>query len=180
MTRDSQILEAALAGLERGWSIIPVRPRAKAPLIRWKPFESKRADARQLREWFERWPDANLAVVTGDISGLVVLDIDPRHDGDASLKRLQQQHGRLPETVRSITGGGGRHYFFKHPGREVRNRVGFEPGMDIRGDGGSIVLPPSVHPSGKRYRWSKSRGPDEHALADIPDWLLALVLDESD
>lgn len=177
---ETPTLQAALAGRRRGWSIIPVRPRAKAPLIRWKPFEAKRADEEQLRKWFTRWPDANLSVVTGRISGLVVLDVDPRHGGDRSLGRLEKQHGQLPETVSSRTGGGGRHYFFRHPGKAVRNRVGFEPGMDIRGDGGSIVLPPSVHPSGKRYRWSKSRGPDEHALADIPDWLLALVLDESD
>jgi hypothetical protein len=113
-----------------------------------------------------------VAVVTGAVSGIVVLDVDPKHGGEESLTRFALRNAGLPETVESLTGGGGRHVYFKHPGFEVRNRAGLAPGLDLRGDGGVIIVPPSSHPSGKPYRWRKGHGPDEIALAPLPDWLL--------
>jgi len=164
-------LIAALEYLARGWSVVPVAPRAKRPIVRWEPFQHKTPSKVQLRRWFERWPDANLAVVTGGVSGLVVVDIDPRHGGDQSVNALETRHGQLPQTVESFTGGGGRHIYFAHPGREVRNQVGLAPGIDLRGDGGVIVVPPSVHPSGRRYRWKRRRAPADISLAPLPIWL---------
>jgi hypothetical protein len=73
--------------------------------------------------------------------------------------------------MESITGGCGRHLYFAHPGGVVPNRASMEPGIDLRGDGGCIVAPPSVHPSGKGYRWKKNHGPGEVRPAMLPDWL---------
>jgi hypothetical protein len=167
----SRTEKAALDYLARGWSVIPVRERAKRPAVPWKIYQDRCAKKETLHEWYRRSPDYNVGIVTGALSGLVVLDVDPRHGGDKSLRKLEREHGSLPKTLESITGGGGRHVYFSHPGGEVRNRVGIVPGIDLRGDGGCIVAPPSVHPSGKRYRWVKGRAPGEIPLARLPDWL---------
>jgi len=139
-------------------------------------------DEESIREYWRRWPDANVAIVTGRVSGLLVLDIDPRHGGDESLEKLKQLcGGALPETVEALTGGGGRHLLFQHPGREIRCAVavGDLPGIDVRADRGYIVAPPSVHLSGRRYEWEVSSHPDEVALALLPADLLALVAGDS-
>lgn len=163
--------QAARAYLRRGWSVIPVRAGAKRPLIAWQPFQERLPTAGELDGWFARWPDANVGVVTGAVSSLVVLDVDPRHGGDVGLAQLEQRHGPLPDTVEAASGGGGRHLYFAHPGGTVHNRVGLAAGVDLRGDGGLIIVPPSLHPSGRRYRWQFGHGPDEIDLAPLPPWL---------
>jgi hypothetical protein len=163
---------AALGYLSRGWSVLPVRPRDKRPLIRWESLQEARPSEADLADWFRRWPDANLGIVTGAISNLIVLDIDPKHGGDDTLERLERRFGRLPTTVESHTGGGGRHLYFRHPGYPVRNRAGIGQGIDLRGDGGYVVAPPSIHPTGQRYVWLPGRSPEELALAPLPRWLL--------
>jgi len=152
-----------------GWSVIPAQPRGKQPLVRWKTFQARRAAGDEIAEWFQLWPAANVAVVTGAISEIVVLDLDPKHGAMASVEQLERQHGRLPKTVSAVSGGGGWHLYFAHPGSVVRNRVGLAPGVDLRGDGGLIVAPPSIHPSGAPYRWQNP--PGSCALAPLPDWL---------
>ena len=163
--------QAALDYLARGWSVIPVRERAKRPAVPWKRYQRKCVTEKTLHDWFRRSPDFNVAIVTGGLSGLVVLDVDPRHGGNESLRDLEREHGALPNTMESITGGGGRHVYFSHPGGVVKNRTNIEPGIDLRGDGGCIVAPPSVHPSGKRYRWKRGHAPEDVSLAPLPDWL---------
>src|SRR5512146_166177 len=163
--------EAALGYLSRGWSVIPIEHRAKHPLVAWLEFENRCASAREVESWFARWPQANVGIVTGRISGLVVIDLDARHGGEASLCRLESEHGALPSTVAALTGGGGRHLYFAHPGGRVGNRVGLYPGLDLRGDGGCVVAPPSEHPSGRLYAWARGRSPDETSLAPLPPWL---------
>jgi hypothetical protein len=125
-----------------------------------------------------RWtiaPQANIGIPTGEVSGFVVLDVDPRHGGDDALWDLERKHGPLPKTVRQITGGGGEHILFRHvPG--LRNSAGkIAPGLDIRADGGYIVVSPSVHESGKRYAWDVDHHPCDVAIADAPAWLLELA-----
>jgi hypothetical protein len=136
------------------------------------------AGADQVRRWWRRWPDANVGVVTGAVSGLVVLDVDPRHGGDESLAVLEGIHGTLPRTVESLTGGGGQHLYFRHPGTVVPSRS-IAPGLDIKGDGGLVVSPPSQHISGRVYRWEPGCAPGEVPLADLPRWLEAVVQDPS-
>jgi hypothetical protein len=126
----------------------------------------------EVKGWYQHWPDGNVGIVTGVISSLVVLDIDPKHGGDTSLERLIQEHGPLPRTIEAFTGGGGRHLYFSHPGGVVRNKVGLALGIDLRGDGGCVVAPPSVHASGKAYSWLPGHDPQHAILAPIPGWLL--------
>jgi hypothetical protein len=130
--------------------------------------------------WWGRAPDANVGIATGVASNLVVLDIDPRHDGDESLRALEREHGILPDSIEAITGGGGRHLFFSHPGGHVPSRVGLRSGIDIRADGAYVVAAPSQHGSGAQYRWALSSGPDDVPLAELPAWLLELIADRGD
>jgi hypothetical protein len=164
------LTKAALDYCRLGWSVIPIESRGKRPLIRWQVHQYRCAEVPEIGEWFSRWPDANLAVVTGIVSGLVVLDLDPRHSADASLQQLEQEHGGFAPTIEARTGGGGRHLYFAHPGEIVRNRVGIAPGVDLRGDRGYVVAPPSVHACGELYRWERS--PDVCRWAPLPAWLL--------
>jgi hypothetical protein len=165
----------ALEYLARGWSVIPVRLRDKRPTIRWAEYQHRRPNEEDVRRWFHRREDLNIGIVTGERSGLVVMDVDPGHGGDDSLERIEALYGRLPSTVQAITGGGGRHIYFGHPGGVVRNKVAILPGVDLRGDGGYVVAPPSLHVSGKRYVWEKGRAPGEVEIASIPSWLMDLV-----
>ena len=119
--------------------------------------------------WWETWPSANIGIATGAVSGLVVLDVDVRANGDASLCTLTDEYGQLPDTATVLTGGGGLHYYFSHPGEIVRNSAGkLGAGLDIRGDGGYVVAPPSVHRSGSLYEWARACEP-----TPTPGWLLA-------
>jgi len=150
---------------------------AKHPVGRLAPrglLDASR-DPNLLTTWFERerW---NVGIATGAVSGIVVLDIDPRHGGDEALAVLEAEHGPLPPTWRFLTGGGGEHIVFRHPGGTVRNSAGrIGPGIDVRGDGGCIVAPPSLHISGRPYAISVDHHPDEVALAPLPHWLLNLL-----
>ena len=162
------MLDHALSYLDRGWSVIPAtevnadgvcscgqarcKSAGKHPRIAWTQYQQRRPTAEAVRAWWTRWPNANVAVVTGAVSGLVVLDIDPRHGGDESLIDL----GTLPPTLTSLTGGGGQHLFYAHPGTPIANGANLLPGIDLRGDGGYVIAPPSSHASGRQYSWDVS------------------------
>lgn len=169
-------LAAALALADRGWPLCPVKPdKSPRTLHGLKDATTNRS---AVRNWLAMWPDSGIAIRTGTTSGLVVLDIDPAHGGDDTLHQLEREHGALPETVECATGGGGRHLYFKHPGGTVRNSTGkLGRGLDVRGDGGYVVAPPSPHPSGRRYEWDCP--PDETPLSDMPAWILAGIREES-
>lgn len=131
------------------------------------------ADPATITSWWEQWPDANVGVATGSASGFWVLDVDPRNGGDDTLARFIAQHGPLPATTRAVTGSGGAHYLFKLPGRPVGcGKLG--PGLDIKGDGGQIVVAPSRSGAGL-YRWAAGCAPWETPPAEAPAWLLALL-----
>lgn len=101
------IKQAALEYLQRHWSVIPVRAHDKRPAIRWQQYLGRLATSTELDEWFLKWPNANIGIVTGAISGLVVLDIDPEHGGNESLAQLLREYGPISHTVEAQTGGGG-------------------------------------------------------------------------
>lgn len=107
------------------------------------------------------------------MSGIVVVDVDAQHGGLDSLREPERAHGALPPTVEAITGGGGRHLYFAHAEPALHNRVGLRPGIDLRAEGGCVVAPPSVHPSGRRYAWVEARAFD--APAPLPVWFVALL-----
>ena len=135
------------------------------------------SDAEIIRNWFEIRRNANVGIATGAVSGFFVLDIDPRHGGDLTLENLEAEHGPLPHTVEQLTGGGGRHLLFKHPGRRVPTRnESLGPGLDVKGDGGYIVVEPSNHVSGGHYAWELSSHPNNVPIAEAPAWLLDMVV----
>ncbi|MFP3886786.1 bifunctional DNA primase/polymerase [Priestia filamentosa] len=125
-------------------------------------------------KWWKQWPEANIGVVTGKVSGFVVIDVDPRHGGDDSLSLLISKYSKFPNTIEAITGSGGKHILFNRSGY-VKNRTNILPGLDVRGDGGYIVVPPSLHQSGKKYEWELSSRPLEVPMAEVPNWLLQII-----
>lgn len=127
-----------------------------------------------ISNWWSKWPNANIGVATGERSGFVVLDIDPRHGGEQSFNLLINRYGSLPYTMEALTGGGGRHILFKYPGL-IKNRTNILPGLDVRGEGGYIVAAPSLHVYGNRYEWKFTSRPLNDQLAEIPEWLLQLM-----
>ncbi len=175
----SDIRSAALSYGERGWSVIPLD--GKVPLIgEWTHKAS--TDSEQIRTWWGQKPTANVGIVTGEKSRLVVLDVDPGKGGDDSLDQLEKQYGSLPLTIEVITGSGGHHYYFQHPGFVLGNSAGkLGPGLDIRADGGQVVAPPSIHPvTGKSYEWEGAHHPDDIPPAPVPDWLLRLLTEKGE
>ena len=118
----------------------------------------------------------NIGIATGQRSGICILDVDPRHGGDKSLAELEQEFSPLPHTVKSRTGHeGGMHFYFKYPQSGLGNKAGFRAGLDIRGEGGYVVAPPSRHMSGRIYEWDPTCHPDNTAIAEMPAWLLMVV-----
>ena len=129
-------------------------------------YKDATRDPEEIKRWWTAHPTANIGIPTGAISGFDVLDVDTRSDGDESLADLESKLGRIPDTVESLTGGGGRHIFFQHhPG--LRNMTAARMGIDIRAGGGYIVVPPSRHASGRRYHWELSSLPEE---VEIKPW----------
>ena len=100
-------------------------------------------DPNLIAGWWAHWQHANVGILTGARSGIVVLDVDPRHGGDDSLAALVAEHGPLPDTPTVLTGGGGLHYYFRHPGGKVKGRD-LAPGLELKADGQFVVAPPSL------------------------------------
>ena len=167
---NNRVLKAALFYRGLGWSVIPCEARGKKPLVKWEPYQHEAATEEEIREWWSnKWPGANIAVVTGSTSGVLVLDVDGEA-GAESMKDLPP----LGEAPESRTGSGGAHHWFKHPGDgEYRNFTRKLPGLDFRGDGGYVIVPPSIHPNGTEYRWVTF--PHTHTPADAPEWLLDMA-----
>lgn len=173
-------VEYALYYASRGWQVFPIKPGTKdEPLCKWGMEAT--TDKDKIQSWWSMRPDANIGIATGARSKLVVLDIDKGKEGDDTLLDLESEHGKLPNTIESITGSGGRHILFEHPGVKILNQAGkLGPGVDVRGDGGYIVAPPSIHPNGNRYEWELSSLPRQTELAKMPDWLIELCRDKHD
>lgn len=153
------------------WPIFPCR--GKTPLTS-NGFHDATCDLGQLTAWWQQWPDANLATPMGQ--GRYALDIDPRHGGDDTLFTLERQHGQLPHTLLSHTGGGGDHQIYAEPPGGVRNKANIGAGIDVQGPGSYIILPPSIHPDTRKpYLWDLVDGPDDIDPVRAPAWLEALL-----
>lgn len=156
----------AITYVRRGWHVFPCEPGGKRPLTTHGLLDASTDEAR-LAEWSAEHPRANIGVRTGRESGLVVLDVDG-DDGAESLRRLESANDRLPETWSVVTPRGGAHYYFAHPGGEIRNSAGLlGTGLDVRGDGGYVIAPPSVGVGGVLYEVD-----GETAPARMPVWLI--------
>lgn len=182
-------LDAATVYAHRGWPVFPAHSPAfspgrctcghrdcaspaKHPRVAGG-LKAATTDQGQIEGWWSRWPNANVAIRTGEVSGLVIVDIDPAHGGEATLARLVDEHSELPAGRVVRTGSGGRHLYFHHPGRPVRNDAGrrLGAGLDIRGDGGYVIAPPSRHANGGLYA-VEARGGE---LPELPEWLGTLL-----
>jgi len=156
-------IDYALHYRKIGLNVIPVQRNKKPYLESWKKYQSQLSSESEIIDWWNKWPEANIAIVTGKISGIVVLDIDIKH------KRSSKEF-KLPVTACAKSGSGGEHFFFKYPNNlKLKNGAGvLGDGVDIRSDGGYILVAPSENESGL-YEWII---PIEEILADVPEWLL--------
>ena len=171
---DNPAAAAALALAQRGLSVFPCSANKKTPIMTGG-FKQASTNPETITAWWENWTAANIAVATGAVSGVVVLDVDVKHDkdGEAALAALERKNGPLPATVEAITPSKGRHLWFQHPGRPVPCSVGaLAPGLDIRADGGYVLVCPSyvIEPEYRgAYAWSVDSASE---FAPMPEWLL--------
>jgi Bifunctional DNA primase/polymerase, N-terminal/Primase C terminal 1 (PriCT-1) len=157
----SQLFTAALDYARRGWPVFPCKPGSKKPLIKDWPNKAT-TEPGQIAAWWGRWPEANVAIVTGERSGILAVDVDDT----SSLYSLEDEHGNLPATLTHGTGSGGMHLLFRYPDENIRNSASkIAPGIDTRGEGGYILAPPSR--TTRAYQVL-----DALALADAPAWVL--------
>ena len=128
-------------------------------------------DPDQIRAWWRQDENFNNGIATGDKSGVFVVDVD-NEDGFAALTKM----GAMPDTVAAVTANG-EHFYFKMPDCDLRNSVRkIADGVDMRANGGYVLAPPSIHPSGRRYAWNVDSA---RTFADAPDWLLDKLTDRS-
>ena len=177
MKDGTPLAKAALNYARNGWFVFPIKPRDKTPMTP-NGFKNASNNPETVRAWWAKTPDANIGLDCGR-SGLVVVDLDKRgeEDGVSEWQALAAGYGDTP-TATSLTGGGGKHLLFKKPeGVTIRNSAGrLAKHIDVRGDGGYIVLPPSIHPTGPDYRWQDERT----ALAPLPEFVMHLLASDPD
>lgn len=183
------MLPHALAYARKGWKVFPAWwcsfastcacPKGggcpspgKHPMTR-SGYKDATDNAETITEWWQASPHANIAIATGEPSGLFVLDVDGE-EGQRSISRLIRRHGRPPPTPAAVTGAGGRHVYWRHD-PSGKNRARVAPGLDIRSTGGHVIAPPSLHESGDRYTWHGAGHPRDVALQPAPSWVLRLI-----
>jgi hypothetical protein len=157
------MLDTVLSYAAKGYLVFPCRPKSKEPATK-HGFKDATTDEETVRGWWSDNPNYNVAIRTGKESGLVVLDVD--EGGEDSL---YDNIWHVPPTVIAKTTKGF-HAYLRHPGFDVKNKVRFAPGLDVKADGGYVIAPPSVHPSGDKYEWETSF--DDAEVEECPDWLV--------
>lgn len=179
----NELLSAALKYAAWGWHVVPLHnPTKNGCSCRRKECIDSNGkhpridgwtknctiDPEVINSWWDQWPDANVGIVTGKISNLVVFDVDPRNGGDETVASL----GEIPETVQCLSGGGGTHDYYLYPDKEVKstkNELG--DGIDIQSDGRMVVAPPSLHHSGRKYQWEIEHDPEDFKQIVFPECL---------
>lgn len=164
---------AAAQYIAMGYPVLPLKAKSKVPDTRHGKKDAS-ADPNTVSAWFPADTERNIGILTGDRSGLLVLDIDPRNGGTDSFERLKVEYGQLPRTRCARTGGGGLHFYFSIPANSPavgdRPNVGGFSGVDIKADG-YVVAAPSIHESGTPYMWES-----DVPIAIAPDWLIQLAM----
>jgi hypothetical protein len=173
-------LAARLAYAERGWDSFPADLRGKDKKSYKAAKHSngakwgKTRDPAQIRRDFQRWPEAGVGIATGAESGIFITETDTPEghnvDGEAGLRELEANHDPLPDTLMAISPSGSKHRYYKHPGGGIKIvSRSVAPGVDVKGDGGMVIAPPSVRGDGE-YRWL-----NDLPIADAPQWLIDLI-----
>jgi len=154
----------------RGFSVIPILERGKRPAITWADYQRRAPTMDELGDWFGNGRAFNIGIVTGAVSGIVAIDCD-------SPEAIAWADAHLPATdMRTRTGRGGEHRFYQHPGTPVRNKVKIQTdharlALDVRGDGGFVVAPGSVHETGAVYEKLGAWPPVEALPVFDPAWI---------
>jgi hypothetical protein len=166
----NELLAAALDYSKRGFSVIPVKHGDKRPLIAWQEFQKRRAEEKEITSWWSSYPDANIGIVTGEISNLFVIDIDTE-EGQTNIDAILSDSVECPIVK---TPRGGQHLYFTYPkGINLTIGAGVIPGTDFRGNGGFVVAPPSVNGNGNSYSWLVAVG--DAPLSALPEaYIIAL------
>ncbi len=171
-TDNSQMIHrAALKIAGRGKPVFPCKPD-KAPCTA-HGFEDATTDPARITAWWNKWPEANVGVPTGRASGLLIIDLDTYKPGAMTVGEFEEKYGAVSHTTTVRTGGGGLQFYFAYPsGEEIRNSAGMlGPHVDVRGEGGYILTPPSA--TALRYEWA-----NKAPLAPVPPKLLEALRDE--
>jgi hypothetical protein len=172
---DAPVLELARAYLERGWAVVPQRPGEKKPAVRWKRFQAALPGEADWARWAKRWPTAGLALVLGEVSNAFVIDMDGPEAHEALVGRL----GSEPLAPKALSGSRKAcryHLFFRCPPLPTKARATpWHPKLEMRGRGGIVIVPPSLHPSGQRYAWAEGRSPADLPLPEVPAEVLAAL-----
>jgi len=151
---------------KRGFSVIPVRNGSKEALVPWKGYQARRPTKQELKSWGKAFPDANIAIVTGSVSGVVVVDADSK-DAIRFVKKLG-----LPDDTPTVRTKRGAHFYFRYPDSGVPSRSFKKLGLDVKSDGGYVLAPPSVHPNGGTYKWMTELSAE---LPNLPKKLLKML-----
>lgn len=191
------MLDHALKYADNGWHVLPLhgivngqctcglncKSPGKHPITK-NGLKDASVDPDQITAWWTDHPSANIGLATGSQSNLWIIDVDNKHSvevgnilvgqGDLSIREIENEHGPIPEGRYVDTGGGGRHYYFAFSDGCGGNRTGIRDGIDVRGEGGYVVAPPSVHVSGHVYQW----GNQDVLPGAAPGWLVALAHQE--
>ncbi len=178
-------LQAALAYAEKGWAVFPADSSGKKKSHKSAEFSNGQRwgatnNAEEIRRNFRKWPDANIGIPTGKVAGFFVVEADTVEghgvDGIAALRALEAEHGALPTTRAAESPSGSLHFYFRWPTDDtlVRNSESLlAEGIDVRGEGGMVIAPPSVRPGKGGYVWI-----NEGPIAEAPQWVLDLVIAE--
>jgi bifunctional DNA primase/polymerase-like protein len=181
---NQKTLEVAVAYASHGWAVFPVPPGTKRSYKSAEHSDGRAwgmtREAAEIRADFTRWPDAGIGIPTGAVNGIIVVEIDTvaGHgiDGSNSLAQLETKHGALPDTLQAISPSGSVHRYFKHPGAGIKiisSASELGAGIDVRGDGGMVIAPPTVRPGVGVYRWNNC-----NPIAEPPAWLVKLTAEK--
>lgn len=194
----NHLLEAALSYARRGWRVIPLQNLTAAGVCTCQSWRDSKAmgpcptpgkhprfagwkdqattDPGKITNWWKANPEANVGILSGPGSGVVILDKDPRNGGEESRQSLIYGHEKWDWTVTAATGGGGSHEYFQCPeGIILPGMLELDPGLELLLLDHIVVMPPSLHPSGRRYRWEPELAPEECAVQPLPVWLLEVI-----
>jgi len=154
--------DCAAAYARLGWSVIPIESGGKKPLVRWERYSRERASEKQVQKWWQKYPGANIGIATGKVSGFIAVDIDSAKGRENYINLFGELHNTISQTTGKPNS---LHLLFNPENTKISNMAGLVPDVDVRGDGGYIIIAPSVHPNGKKYEWKID--PVEMGLDDL-------------
>jgi len=148
--------------------------QCKIPIVKWKEYQTRIPTEEEVTQWFTENPQANIGIVTGKVSGIVVFDLDSEEG-----VKYSKSKGGFPKTP-AVKTGKGYHFYMKHPGFVVMNNVNKKLTIDIRGDGGQVAAPPSIHGSGRKYEWLEGHSIFDIEPAECTPWMIEYLKEISD